>query len=110
VNAAGRIWKWSAKYPNARLAALGVILIYGPAGIAKGIEGIGWLVFRYLTEPVRTPNWEIYWNIFVWSFWVFGVVVVFPLMLAGATIIPFAAYRAIRDFFARRRFARLNRS
>jgi hypothetical protein len=110
MNAAARLWRWSAKYPNARLAALGFVLIYGAGGIFIGVEGLGWLLLKYLTEPEPTPNWETYWKIFGWALWVFGVVVVFPLTLAAMTMIPFAAYRTIRDFFIRRHLARLSRS
>jgi len=110
MNAAARFWKWSANYPNARLAGLGLVLIYGTLGIGKGVEGLGWLLFKHLTEPVPTPNWETYWNIFLWAFWVFGVVLLFPVVLVGMTMIPFAAYRAIRDFLIRRRASRVTRA
>ena len=107
MNAATRFWKWCGNYPNARLAGLGLILIYGAAGIFKGVEGLGWLLFKHLTEPVPTPNWETYWNIFLWTFWVFGIVFLFPVVLAGMAMIPFAAYRAIRDLLRRRHTPRL---
>ena len=91
---AARFLKWTSAYPNARLAALGLVLMYAPLGVFKGIE---WLLLKSFT------GLETYWNVILWTFWVFGVVVVFPIMLAGMVMIPFAGYRAVRDLLRRRR-------
>jgi hypothetical protein len=91
---AARFLKWTSAYPNARLAGLGLVLMYAPVGMFKAIE---WLLLKYFT------GLESYWNVILWTFWAFGVFVVFPIMLAGMVMIAFAAYRATRDFLRRRR-------
>jgi hypothetical protein len=101
MSAAARFLKWSKAFPNARIAALGLMLILLVAGLLKSVEAFGWVFFKYLTVPVKMPNWESYWNGFLTSLWLLSIVLL-PVMLAGMTMILFAAYRAVRDLLAKK--------
>ena len=104
MNALARFNQWSRKYPNARLAALGLILIYIPVGAAKGFEVATIKLFDFLYEG---PDGGVYYRLAA----IPTVIVMFLLCIpifVGTVMIPFAAYRAIRDYFARRR-ALINR-
>jgi hypothetical protein len=93
-----RINQWSKTFPNARLAVLGLILIVLAVGVGSVIEATGRPLFEYLTQR---PGGEIYWELIVKSMPIVGILLLIPT-LAGMTMIPFAAYRAIRDRFATR--------
>ena len=99
-NVFARVAKWSAAFPNARLAVFGLFLIFLAGSVLQLVEASARPVFHYLREHVGEPNWEYYWNAYVTGFWCLGILMVVP-MLAGMTMIPFAGYRALRDFLAR---------
>jgi hypothetical protein len=75
-------------------------LLLGGA-IGKALEAAARPYFEYLTEPVKRPNWELYWKAFIVTNYVVAVLLV-PIIFAGMTLIPFACYRAIRDFLTRK--------
>ena len=97
MNGAARFWKWSAAYPNVRLAALGFALIFVGGCVGKSVEGLGTLLINWVTEPTPDPNREFYLKAYT-----IGALVVTTIMslfvVAGTVLLPFAAYRAIRDF------------
>jgi hypothetical protein len=96
-----RFLKWSAAYPNSRLAAFGMVLILLAAAVLKSVEALGWMLFNYLTEPVKTPGWESYWNAFLIGVWATSIILL-TVMITGMAMIMFAAYRAIREFLGRK--------
>ncbi|MFO1021364.1 MAG: hypothetical protein U0903_11795 [Planctomycetales bacterium] len=93
------------RWPNLRLALLGLFLIFGAVFGVQVIEMALKQIFISLTEPTKQPGWEEKWETSLYAAWLIGVVIILPLMLTGMTIIPFTAYRAIRDFFLRRKLA-----
>jgi hypothetical protein len=101
-NGPAQFWDWLSPFPNVRLAGLGLILILLYAGVLTAIEAAARPLFDYLTEPVKVPNWEVYWNAFLTTAWVVGIILM-PVMFAGMTMIVFAGYRAVRDFVLRYR-------
>jgi len=104
VSSVARFLQRSRRYPNARLAALGLVSILLVGGVLKSLEGLGWLSFQYLKEPEKKPNWESDWNVFLTAYWVMGIVSI-AVDVVAMTMIVFAGYGAIRDL-VRRRFAR----
>jgi hypothetical protein len=98
MGAIARFNEWSKRFPNARLAAVGLILIYVPGGLAKVIEQATIAFCNFLNE---TPNNDFYIDVIGKVVLVVIGLLMVP-MVVGMVMIPFAAYRAIRDYYIRR--------
>jgi hypothetical protein len=101
MNGAARFLKWLAAYPNARLALLGLSLILLGVGVGKTVEGLGKLLVSRLTEPTPGSNAELYLGAYAIGALVISIIML-ACVFAGMTLIPFAAYRAVRDSLARK--------
>lgn len=91
-----RLNQWSKTFPNIRLAVLGLLLIYLPGGVFWAIEAAGRPAFEYLKQ---TPDGMFYWVVILKCMPLVGLLLLIPV-LTGMTMIPFAAYRAIRNRLA----------
>jgi hypothetical protein len=98
LNKMARLNQWSKAFPNARLAVLGVLLIYTAGGVLSAIEAAGRPAFEYLNQ---WPDGRLYWDAMLKCIPFVAVLLGIP-MIAGMTMIAFAAYRVIRDRFAKR--------
>ena len=98
LNRMARLNQWSKAFPNARLAVLGLLLIYLPGAVLFAIEAAGRPAFEYLKQR---PDGMFYWDVILKCLPFVAMLLAVP-MIAGMTMIPFAAYRAIRDRFAKR--------